>query len=168
MWKPTQTLVYLGLEINSKDMTMRVPPGKRDKVKMCIRHLRQQDAMSARQLAQILGQINALSDALFQVRVFTTGLHQFKRQLLATGGWDHSLPPPQAVLFDLGWWEEHLDRMNGKSLLPFKEEGTLTTDASTSGWGAILELEEDGERQASGRFPSNDQRRSPRILEMAD
>src|SRR5690348_5240875 len=32
---------------------------------------------------------------------------------------------------DLEWWELHLERMNGTSLLPFP---ILTTDASMTGW----------------------------------
>lgn len=155
VWDPTQVLVYLGLEINSKEMTMRVPPGKMDKVKMAIRRMRAKQTMTARELAQLLGQINSLSDALFQVRVFTTGLQQFKKKLL-TSGWDYSLAPPQAVKDDLEWWELHLERMNGKSLLPFQEDAILTTDASMTGWGAILETP-NGEHQVSGAYSRNEQ-----------
>lgn len=135
---PTQEIVYLGMAIDSKTMTVRAPSGKLNKAKMAIRKMLQMPSWTVRELASLLGLINSLADGLFQTRVFTSGLQQWKK-CWQEGDWDKPLAPSTEALGNLGWWYDNLNQLNGRSLLPMRTEGTMTTDASLSGWGAVWE-----------------------------
>lgn len=135
---PSQEVTYLGMTIETKTMTVRTPRGKLNKTKMAIKKMILTPQWTVREIASLVGLLNSLADGLFQTRVFTTGLQQWKRSW-QEGDWDAPLDPSAAALSNLQWWSENLPRLNGRSLLLMKTEGTLTTDASTLSWGAIWE-----------------------------
>lgn len=154
---PTQQIVYLGVEIDSVTMTCKTPAGKLNKTRMAIRKLMLEPTWTVRAVASFLGLLNSLADSLFQARVFTSGLQQWKNGRLERD-WDTPLPPTQSALADLQWWSTNLETLNGRTLLPMKTDGMLTTDASDKGWSAIWEQAglDPVHSSAYGHFSSNE------------
>ena len=135
---PTQTIEYLGFQIDSVKMMITAPKKKMENIKKAIRSAQKQ-LPSARSLASILGKINSLQDALLASRIHTTGLHTLKLQLASQGSWDRTGSLTQEAAEDLQWWKDNVHSINGKSLLPQVVDLRAATDASDYGWGTWIE-----------------------------
>ena len=94
---------------------------------------------SARQVATVLGKLNAMADAIFPTRVHTRGLLQFRACLLKRS-WDATAPKPQAAVEDVLWWKENISTMNGKAIIPIPSDLQAGTDASDGQWGGWLRV----------------------------
>ena len=71
---PAQIVDYLGFSLDSRTMTVTAPAKKVRNLKKQLRSTIRRQQVSARDLASVLGKINAMSDALFPVTVHTTHL----------------------------------------------------------------------------------------------
>ncbi|KAM9943654.1 hypothetical protein ACTFIT_001943 [Dictyostelium discoideum] len=116
--EPTQSITFLGLQIDSVSMKLLVPKEKKKSVIKEIRNFLKLDCCSPRKLAGLKGKLIALKDAVIPFRLYTRRTNKFHSQCLtlANGDWDQSFPIPQEVNYDY----------------------VLTTDASESGAGATL------------------------------
>ena len=66
-------------------------------------------------------------------------LRNVYRLFNSRGSWDEQLPWTEEAVADLRWWIRSLDGWNGRVLLPPAAfDMQLSTDASASGWGALL------------------------------
>ena len=138
---PSQVMEYLGFELDSTQMSINVPSYKIKNLKNELRRFINRPACSARSLASLLGKVNSLADALFPVRVHTTGIHQLKLSLLRRGrGWDFESTKTTEAISDAQWWVKNLTLMNGVCFLPKTPDIRAGTDASKRGWGAWVEV----------------------------
>lgn len=136
--EPTQRLVYLGTEIDTVTMSLQIPVQKMNKIRGNLKMWMKKDTATARECAGILGKLSATADALYHNRVHQSGLRDFKEKALKNG-WDTPMMVSQKAREDIQWWIEHLKILNGKSLLAIQPQVIVTTDASNSGWGAVLD-----------------------------
>ena len=105
------------------------------KLKRCIRYCLKQKRVSARSLARVMGQCISMTKAIVPSKLL---LRNVFRVLKTRRSWDNMIiidPPTEK---DLHWWLEALDGWNGAPLDTAKIEVQIETDASKSGWGAIL------------------------------
>ena len=134
---PTQVVEYLGFEIDSTQITIKAPDCKIKNLRKELGRMSNKEAVSSRDLASILGKINAMADALFPTRVHTTELHCQKVKMLQKfGDWDKQVPLNKKAQEELKWWKENIKEMNGTSLIPQTPDLLAGTDASDTGWGA--------------------------------
>ncbi|KAN0045076.1 hypothetical protein ACTA71_006604 [Dictyostelium dimigraforme] len=97
--EPTQSITFLGLEIDSLSMKLLVPKEKKKSVIKEIRNFLKLDQCSPRKLAGLKGKLIALKDAIIPFRLYTRQTNKFHIQCLtlANGDWDQSFPVPQEV-----------------------------------------------------------------------
>ncbi|KAM9954698.1 hypothetical protein ACTFIW_003298 [Dictyostelium discoideum] len=139
--EPTQSITFLGLQIDSVSMKLLVPKEKKKSVIKEIRNFLKLDCCSPRKLAGLKGKLIALKDTVIPFRLYTRRTNKFHSQCLtlANGDWDQSFPIPQDVKSEISHWLTVLNQWNGKEISLFPSyDYVLTTDASESGAGATL------------------------------
>ncbi|KAM9988976.1 hypothetical protein ACTFIY_005005 [Dictyostelium cf. discoideum] len=139
--EPTQSITFLGLQIDSVSMKLLVPKEKKKSVIKEIRNFLKLDCCSPRKLAGLKGKLIALKDAVIPFRLYTRRTNKFHSQCLtlANGDWDQSFPIRQEVKSEISHWLTVLNQWNGKEISLFPSfDYVLTTDASESGAGATL------------------------------
>ncbi|KAM9967291.1 hypothetical protein ACTFIR_007531 [Dictyostelium discoideum] len=139
--EPTQSITFLGLQIDSVSMKLLVPKEKKKSIIKEIRNFLKLDCCSPRKLAGLKGKLIALKDAVIPFRLYTRQTNKFHSQCLtlANGDWDQSFPIPQDVKSEISHWLTVLNQWNGKEISLFPSyDYVLTTDASESGAGATL------------------------------
>ena len=132
---PDTTLIFLGIELDSVKMEMRLPRAKLDRLQGSLGWWLTRESVTKKKLQSIVGQ---LSDAAVVVRPGRTFLHS----LIETS----KIPKKQVrlnqeCLADLQWWNSFIQGWNGITLFPGRPLlDTVTSDASGS-WGCGVLLE---------------------------
>ncbi|KAM9974095.1 hypothetical protein ACTFIR_009437 [Dictyostelium discoideum] len=104
--EPTQSITFLGLQIDSVSMKLLVPKEKKKSVIKEIRNFLKLDCCSPRKLAGLKGKLIALKDAVIPFRLYTRRTNKFHSQCLtlANGDWDQSFPIHQDVKSEISHW----------------------------------------------------------------
>ena len=136
---PTQEIEYLGLVVNSTTLHLRLPGEKLHHIRMEVNQILQKSQVTAQQLAQIIGKLNAASQAVLPAPLFYRSLQGDLQRALKNNNQSYkallSLSPPARE--ELSWWQEKLAHWNGKALLHRQETMIIESDASLQGWGAV-------------------------------
>ncbi|KAM9985632.1 hypothetical protein ACTFIZ_000228 [Dictyostelium cf. discoideum] len=116
--EPTQSITFLGLQIDSLSMKLLVPKEKKKSVIKEIRNFLKLDCCSPRKLAGLKGKLIALKDAVIPFRLYTPRTNKFHSQCLtlANGYWDQSFPILQEVKLEISHWLTVLNQWNGKEI----------------------------------------------------
>ncbi|KAM9974294.1 hypothetical protein ACTFIR_012815 [Dictyostelium discoideum] len=119
--EPTQSITFLGLQIDSVSMKLLVPKEKKRSIIKEIRNFLKLDCCSPRKLAGLKGKLIALKDAVIPFRLYTRQTKKFHSQCLtlANGDWDVSFPIPQEVKSEISHWLTVLNQWNGKEISLF-------------------------------------------------
>ena len=147
---PADTVTYLGFDVHcasrEKPPYITVPRAKVSKLKQDISRALKRPRISARLLARFAGRCISMLAAVFPCKL---KLRNVYRLLNSRRSWEDSLVWSEEAVADLEWWVHSLDGWNGRLLLPPAQfDCQLLTDASESGWGAVLS--EPAYRTASG------------------
>ena len=135
---PTQEIDFLGFLINSRTMILAVTSEKLKSLITQCKDLVQSQETSIRHLAQIIGTMNSLTQAILPTPLNYRGLQELKNEALAHHlSYDAQILLNQRAKMDLRWWIEHAKQWNSRQILPQKPALTLETDASNTGWGAV-------------------------------
>ncbi|KAM9943595.1 hypothetical protein ACTFIT_006993, partial [Dictyostelium discoideum] len=124
--EPTQSITFLGLQIDSVSMKLLVPKEKKKSVIKELRNFLKLDFCSPRKLAGLIGKLIALKDAVIPFRLYTRRTNKFHSQCLRLG----SIIPHSS-----GGQVRDFALVNKISLFP-SYNYVLTTDASESGASA--------------------------------
>jgi len=135
---PTQLLEYLGLMIDSVNMSFSLPPKKIDKILSQCRSLLKAQLVSLRDLASFLGSLNWASFAISRSQAhirsiqsdYITGSKRFGGDLT------QRIPLSVGARGDLNWWAANVVASNGRPLFDPEPSLVIYSDASLSGWGA--------------------------------
>ena len=139
---PSTCLTFLGLELDTIQLEIRLPDKKRTAYLATVSAVQQSGTISKRELASVLGNLSFASRAMPAGRTFLRRLYDLDR---AT----RTLPPsrplkiPQSATEDLKWWQSNLQAWNGKSFFlldgwRLAADMLLQADASgTLGYGAF-------------------------------
>jgi hypothetical protein len=158
--EPSQTIVFLGLKINSRLMQFQVPKIKiRDIQAIGIQILTKselQQEIALKQVAMFIGKLMAIELAVFPTRLKTWNLIR-NLNSFRIKGWHSTMPLYQKAQEEVKWWIFHLQDWNGRAILLPSPEITIQTDASSLGWGATTQNQMAGGPWsiAEGQFGNN-------------
>ncbi|KAM9962817.1 hypothetical protein ACTFIR_005734 [Dictyostelium discoideum] len=95
--EPTQSITFLGLQIDSVSMKLLVPKEKKKSVIKEIRNFLKLNCCFPRKLAGLKGKLIVFNDAVIPFRLYTRRTNKFHSQCLtlAYGDWDQSFSIPQ-------------------------------------------------------------------------
>ena len=129
---PSTTLTFLGIELDSVSMVMRLPRSKLERLKASLGRWLGKNSARKRQLQSIIGQ---LSDAAIVVWPGRTFLQSLIETAKIPKKQEHLVRLNGECKADLHWWDTFLEGWNGVALFPGRPAGdTVTSDASGS-WG---------------------------------
>ena len=143
---PSRTREFLGMTIDSHRLELRVPREKIRKFRQVVRQslrLDDQHRLTLRQLAGVIGKIQAMAPAVSPARLWSRHLLFAKNRALASSGsprtaWNNVVRLSADSRIELEKWVNLLEHWNGKSFLPPKTRHVVTTDASSFGWGGWM------------------------------
>ena len=135
---PTQTLVYLGILVNSTELTFSLPEEKISNLLSCCNRLSTRP-FKIRDLSKLIGKListmPAVSTALLQVRF----LQRCLNGALRSQGGDYEAPAflDKNAKLELDWWSVNIQLRKGKPLSILPPDLTIQSDAAgNGGWGA--------------------------------
>lgn len=136
---PKQLVEYLGVLVDSVRLEMRLPPARMTRVLKVVRKwARETTPMKVRKLARLIGSLSSFKDCLAPTHLFLRALNIAKQAGVKSNGWEGSLLLPPVAKQELFWWENNLRALNGRCFALPTPSTILQTDASDTGWGAIL------------------------------
>ena len=104
----------------------------------------QEDKVSARRLAQVLGIMSAAVLAIQPAPLHYRDLQALKHKALQMRGYDAEVTLSERARNDLVWWANNLDSWNGRKMREDPPVIQMETDASRSGWGGFCQGETTG------------------------
>ena len=160
---PTQQLEFLGLQVNSADLHLRLPGEKIKQIRVEASQLLRAENCTARKLAQFLGRLNATAQAVFPAPLFCRHLQRDLQSSLSQNeqNYNSSLQLSAEAREEIQWWQQHLSQWNGRSLIQHHEQMVIRSDASLTGWGAVC-----GETRTGGPWSPSEQEMHINCLEL--
>jgi len=137
---PSTQLVFLGIELNTRDGILRLPEAKLRRLQGEIKNWTGKRSCTKRGLLSLIGQ---LQHACCVVQPGRTFLRRMIDLSTTAKKLHHNIRLNEGFRSDLYWWACFLPRWNGVSMMKSAVGGpcceTITSDASGSwGWGAYL------------------------------
>ena len=153
MLVPSQRITYLGASLDLRRGHAYPTPERVASITQLAGAILHEPYSTARDWMRLLGFMASLVDLLDLCRLRMRPLQQY---LLSS--YKPSLDElsvlvrlPEVLRPFLSWWTVPLNVTQGRPFRQDKPRATITTDASTSGWGATW-----GRRQASGKWSAED------------
>ena len=136
---PVQEIEFLGLIVDSLGTQLKLPGEKLRQIRKEATHLLTCQVVSAHQLSQFIGKLNATAQAIQVAPLFYRALQANLQEALAVGNQNYNqiLPLGTEAQEELRWWQHHLTQWNGKTTIRKSVQIVIQSDASLSGWGAV-------------------------------
>ena len=134
---PTQKLEFLGVIVDSLEMSLALPQGKKDKVINQCSQLLNEKEVSIRELTQLIGRLSSSAIAVLPAPLHYRAMQ--RQQILELAGknnFEAQITLSSKVRMELNWWIENLNLCQGKSLIAPTAQLQISSDASLKGWGA--------------------------------
>ena len=134
--RPSQTMIWLGIYLNTKEMYMAIPTDKLGEIMECLAGWRSKTTTTRKDMQSLLGLLNFVASVAPPVRLFTNRMLDGLRGARATG----TVPVSPQFQQDVGFFLDLLPILNGrrvmgKQVLPYQHQVEL--DACLSGCGAV-------------------------------
>jgi hypothetical protein len=142
---PTQTIRFLGVEIDTRTMIVRIPDDKltkaRNKLNKILLDLDEGRPVTVRTWASLIGTIGSLRDAIAETRMYLVHIQRDKQEFLDQLGWEAPMTISAQAWEELMFWKQHLTDLatKGRRFQFIPHDITLATDASELGYGAMIE-----------------------------
>jgi ribonuclease HI len=164
---PKQCREFLGLLVDTTNMTLAVPSEKMKRIKREAKKISHSETWPLRKLAATIGLLNSVCRALRIGRLMTRYLLRDVRKALQPDNiWDNrKVKISEEARSELRWWTDHMEQFNGRPLITPTHSKELWTDASGTGWGAVCGKEvTQGVWSGEEKILSSNQRESLAIL----
>ena len=156
---PVQQLQFLGLILNSAEMTVSVSPEKLAQIQQKCAILIKTRVCSKRDLASIIGSMVATKRAIAPAPLHYRGLQRVLND--CKEDWDSQVHLEENAVLDLKWWINPNFRHTKSSIVIQEPSVILYTDASEQGWGAHC-----GENQTRGVWSPSQKMQHINVLEI--
>ena len=138
-WKkvvdPTTKITFLGIEIDSIAMCLRLPDDKLLQIRHELSLFLHRKRASKKQLQSLAGKLNFCASVVYGGRVFSRRIID-TINLLKEG--NHKIRLNNSIKADIRWWHTFMTSFNGRSMLLDKQPVTsVFTDSCNLGAGAI-------------------------------
>jgi hypothetical protein len=135
---PVQEIEFLGFKLNAPDMLVSLPEAKITKIQMACAEMVQNQQTTIRQLAALVGKMNAALKAILpgQLRIRRLQMCQTEALLRNEQSYSASITLPPDCIREIKWWLEEIKHWNGRTWIAPNPDMIVTTDASKIGWGA--------------------------------
>ena len=135
---PSQEVKYLGIIVNTLDMSLSIGEDKLERVQLCVSDLMDKKWCSRKNLEQVTGLLAHCSTVVKGGQTYTRRLYN---ALKRTDSKCRRVKLGELALLDLKWWSSFLIVFNGKARMFSKDCKVvpLVTDASSSGFGAYTD-----------------------------
>ena len=134
---PTTCIIYLGIEVDSIAMVLRLPQDKLIRIQELVAAWQKKKKSTKRELSSLAGQLQHAATVLRAGRTFLRRIFDALATRAAARP-DHHIRLNQGLRSDLAWWNLFLPQWNGVAMMHTRDqqlpEETVTTDASGS-WG---------------------------------
>ena len=136
---PREVVTYLGIEINSRNLTMAIPRDRFDELMEILPWWKRRKTCIKQQLLSLIGKLSFICKVVQPGRIF---LRRLINLSMSVEKLHHHIKLNQQALADIDWWHQFLPTWSQRSLIPesFKITSSdlkLFTDASSVGFGAI-------------------------------
>ena len=137
--QPQQQLSHLGFDFNSETMIIKLPREKSDMIKEYATLVLSKNVMSIRMVAKLVGLFISAIPAVENGALYYRNIEREKIIALkfSKGDYEQSMSLSKVAQTDIMWWCDKLP-IACKSLNNISPSLMLRTDASLSGWGAVL------------------------------
>ena len=135
--EPTQFIEFLGIEINSLEMTLQLPQEKKNQIVTQCQGLLEKSNVTIRELTRLVGRLSSTAVAILPAPLQYRAIQRQQIAELANKKNYNSLVTlTEEVKGELNWWIQNLHLTKGKSLISVAPEIVIDSDASLEGWGA--------------------------------
>jgi len=143
---PAQRLIYLGILIDSQNMTFEIPQQKAEElVKLC-NGTSLKKSISVRELSSIIGKLVATMPAISMAKIQVRYLQRVLREALQRRfSYGSMINLDQESKLELKWWSQNLILRKGCPISVFPPDLLIQSDAAkTGGWGAHCQGQKTG------------------------
>ncbi|MEW8547701.1 MAG: reverse transcriptase domain-containing protein [Candidatus Thiodiazotropha sp.] len=134
---PTTRITFLGIEIDSMEMCLRLPDEKLHQVRDELLHFQTRKRASKKQLQSLAGKLNFCASVIYGGRVYSRRIIDTINMLKAD---DHKIKLTGGLRADISWWQAFMAHFNGKSLLLDKHPiQSVFTDSCNLAAGGFFE-----------------------------
>ena len=156
---PSQTIEFLGFEIDSIELTWSIPKAKKEKIKTFADSLTQESLTTPRKLAQLIGLVTSASLGFQTTNLYIRDMQVcLIQELRVSEKWDRPFEINHLVLQQIRWWSQNIEDLPGSPIFHAQQELIIESDASLSGWGARC-----GNTTTGGVWSSEDRVKHPHI-----
>ena len=153
---PSQVMEFLGILIDSRNMTFSLPPRKIEKIMELTRKMARRAAANKAidliDLQRLIGTLQSVTPCVLPTRLHTNSLIEALRSAESHPRLRATLGPLATA--NLSWWQLNLLAYNGRPIVPRPPDRSLDTDASGKGWGAIYINRHGKRHECQGFFTS--------------
>ena len=161
---PSQKVEYLGVEIDSQSMKVRLTRDKASRLLEFILDFRKKQHYTVRDAAGLIGKLLATEPANPWALLFTKRMETEKSHALrsAQGNFDAPMTFTDWALKDLDWWEQNILKL-WAPVRRSNPDKIIYTDASKKGWGWARR---DTNEQGGGRWNQEETELHINVLEL--
>ena len=143
--KPSTSINFLGMEINSRTQKIPIPKEKVNKILKELKTLLKMKYIKARKLASIIGLLGSVSQGFGPTYIHQRFAQANLQAYLKDKQWGKEIPIWKCTHAEANWWITNLNKLNGKTVEQPSNSLELFTDASSYGWGFhYQEIQEQG------------------------
>jgi ribonuclease HI len=157
--KPLRRFKYLGMVVDSEQMTVEPQADKMGEMRRDARRLLRRGMATPRQLASFLGKITfCLSGMRSGHHKKAPPLRQLRRMLRLRHGWDAKANPLSGETRRcLGWWVHRAHLLLGRLFRPATTPSIrVLSDAGPEGWGAVVRESGQPTQRLSGTWTTEE------------
>ena len=134
--EPCQNIQFLGMEINSIEMTLTLAQEKKGKIAQQCQNLLGKSSDSIRELSRLIGRLasTAIAVLLAPLQYQAMQRHQIL-ELQETRDYNSKITLSAEVKAALDWWVQNLHLTKGRSIISVSPQLIIASDASLKGWG---------------------------------
>ena len=132
---PTEVVRFLGIEIDSARMELRLPEDKLEKLQVILRSFLRRRKATKVELESLAGVLAHCCKVIYGGRTFSRRVYDLVASVRRGG---HKVRLNQEFRLDLQWWVEFSEKFNGRTKIIQSREPVLAvySDASQFGFGA--------------------------------
>lgn len=134
---PSTRITFLGIEIDSLAMSLRLPEDKLLQVREELAHFQNRKRASKKQLQSLAGKLNFCASVVYGGRVFSRRIID---TIIRLKGDNHKAKLVGGIKADILWWQSFMASFNGRSMLLDKQPiQSVFTDSCIMAAGGIFD-----------------------------